>query len=90
MTGYDPSVDVDDALPAGPARETFTERLKRLGHQLHDLAQEGRMPEGPIPYISEHTRKLAKKVLTARPFEERLDAIFRGVADKPRDPGQEG
>lgn len=86
---YDPSMDADDALPKGPAKETLTQKLKRLGIQLgHTLAPDLEMPKGPIEYDSDYTRTLAKKVLAERPFKERLDRIFRG--EQPREPGEDG
>lgn len=78
MAGYDPSADPEDALPPGPPHETFSQRIRRLARQLHGTPD---LPDAPTP------QDLARRVRMEKPFEDRMDDIFRVT---PREPGEEG
>lgn len=91
--GPGPLEDVEaiESLPKRGGKEVFSDYIKRAALELgHRKAMPGEIANRYTP----KTVLLARRVLSATSFKERLDAIFRGDFDnlKPgeREPGADG
>lgn len=82
MTYYNPGEDRDESYPKPQKKadgriETVSEFLERVAVELYGL-----------PASTRRGGKTWQERQLERPFEERLDRIFKG--ESPREPGEEG